>query len=418
MMEIILIIIAFVLMILAIAWLPFFKQLLDKSVPVTTENLRDDTNIQLYQEHKAEIEKDFSQGSIDEESHQYLLAELDNSLLQDIESNEKESAEVPKLNNFSVLWPIALTLFVLIFSVTLYNKIGAYQNLTASPEMSADQGHQNLDEQQQKMVRIKELKQQAEQNPENSEVLYTLGQVLVGAGDFNGALEAFDKVIAIEGEHADLLGAKAQATYYRNGQKINNEVQNLIDRALTLDPLDPSTNILLGMHNFMNQKYQEAIDYWQKVLDNNRQNVNAAALQQAVDEAKNRLGVAVTKPEVDTSGPQINVHVSLSADIEAKLAEGEDKTVFIYAIPTDGRRMPLAAMKIKASSLPITVVLNNQKAMSPRANLSTVETVNIFAIVSKKGGAGIKPGDYKAQADSIAVSTTETVNLVVNQQVK
>jgi cytochrome c-type biogenesis protein CcmH len=108
----------------------------------------------------------------------------------------------------------------------------------------------------------------------------------------------------------------------------------------------------------------------------------------------------------------------LSAEIEAKLAEGDDKVVFIYAIPTDGKRMPLAAIKIMASSLPTTVVLNNQTAMSPQANLSTADSVHIYAIVSNQGGAGIKPGDYKAEANGISVDTTETINLVVDRLVK
>ncbi len=418
MMEIILIIIAFLLLILAVIWLPFFKQLLTKNTPAVTDNLRDDTNVRLYQEHKAEIEKDYTQGSIDEENYQYLLAELDNSLLQDIEANAEQSAKAPSLKQFSMLWPLVLTIFVLGFTITLYNKNGAYERITAPPTASATESHQNLDDQQQMMVRIKQLQQKAEQNPENSEAWYSLGQVLVGAGDFDGALAAFDKVIAIEGVHADLIGAKAQAVYYRNNQKINDEVQGLIDQALALDPLDPSTNILLGMHNFISQNYQEAINYWQKVLDTNRQNVNAAALQQAVEEAKSRMGLASAPVEADVSGPQLSVHVSLSAEIEAKLAEGDDKVVFIYAIPTDGRRMPLAAMKVMASSLPTTVVLSNKNAMSPQANLSSVDSVHIYAIVSNQGGAGIKPGDYKAEANAISVDHTETINLVVDHLVK
>jgi len=71
-----------------------------------------------------------------------------------------------------------------------------------------------------------------------------------------------------------------------------------------------------------------------------------------------------------------------------------------------------------ASDLPKTVTLSNGNAMSAQSNLSSVSEVNIFAIVSKLGGAGIKPGDYKAEASHISVDSTETINLVIDSLVE
>jgi cytochrome c-type biogenesis protein CcmH len=245
----------------------------------------------------------------------------------------------------------------------------------------------------------------------------------VGAGDFENALQAFDKIIDIEGEHAELLGAKAQATYYMNNQKIDQAVQELIDRALALDPNDPSTNILLGMNSFVNQQYQNAINYWQRVVDNNQGNVNATALREAIAEAKNRLSLVggtveesnqvAAQNDVD-QGPQLTLNISLTDEIIEALSQGEDKVVFVYATPNDGRRMPVAAVKIKASDLPTTIVLNNSRAMSPQANLSSVENVHLYAVISSQGGVGIKSGDFKAQQLNVAVTTTDVVELVID----
>ncbi|MFT5299176.1 MAG: cytochrome c-type biogenesis protein CcmH, partial [Colwellia sp.] len=80
-------------------------------------------------------------------------------------------------------------------------------------------------------------------------------------------------------------------------------------------------------------------------------------------------------------------------------------------------RMPLAAVKILTSDLPITVVLNDSRAMTPQAKLSDVDTVHIYAVVSAKGGAGINSGDYKAELNNVAVNTTEPLNLVVSSKV-
>jgi cytochrome c-type biogenesis protein CcmH len=98
------------------------------------------------------------------------------------------------------------------------------------------------------------------------------------------------------------------------------------------------------------------------------------------------------------------------------LSQGDDKTVFIYAISADTSRgrMPLAAVKLVASDLPITIVLNDASAMTPQAKLSDVDTVHIYAVVSASGGAGIKSGDFKAELNNVAVTTTEQLNLVIS----
>ena len=429
-MEIALIILVFIALLLYIVWLPFFKGVNSNSAQEKPKsNIRDETNVQLYTEHKAEIEKDFSDGGIDEENYQYLLAELDTSLLQDIEAAEKESKVIVSSKRFSVLWPLSLSLFIIAFSITLYLKQGTLTALIATPsiEQSNQQDQMSDDQraqvqQEQVLAYIKKLQQHLEKNEDDGEAWYNLGQTLVSAGEFPMAITAYEQVIRIEGEQADLLGAIAQAHYYRNNQQIDEQVQNFIDRALALDVNDPSTNILLGMHNFIGKEYEKAIGYWQRVIDAKRQGVNSNALQEAVKEAKSRLGLPDTadnepvQPTVE--GPKLSVSVSLSDDVVQQLAKGEDRIVFVYAIPTDGQRMPLAAVKLMASDLPKVITLSNDNAMSPANNLSSVSAVNIYAIVSKLGGVGIKSGDFKAEIQNIAVDNTETINLIVDSLVE
>ncbi len=428
MIELIITIVCFLLLILAVVWLPFLRQSSEVSKNASGEepNFRDETNVELYHAHKAEIERDFQQGSIDEENHQYLLEELNKSLLQDIEGNKNAAQEFDaRRKHFSIFWPVSISIFVLVFSFALYTKIGAYEELSQPPQQSAADAHGQLDESQQAILRVQKLQEQTQQDPENSETWYSLGQALVGLGDFDSALNAFDQVIRIDGEHADLFGAKAQALYYKNEQQITPQVQGLIDKALALDPADPSTNILLGMHNFIGQNYQQAIDSWQRVVDSGRKSVNIGALQEAILEAKNRLSLTdgssnnaqAASTEQASSGPQLTVEVNLSETIMDKLSSGDDKVVFIYATPTDGSRMPVAAVKINASDLPTTVVLNDARAMSPQAKLSDVDNVHLYAIISQKGGAGIKPGDFKAEQLNVDVNSAAVISLLIDSVV-
>lgn len=411
MIEVLSLIVIFVLLILAIIWGHFiFANRNQEQDETLTHELRENTNVDLYKEHKAEIEKDYAEGAIDEESYQYLLAELDKSLLQDIAQSDKSTANLSQERQLGLVWPVMMSAFVLIFSLVFYNQHGALDQLSKAPPSPADSEQMQVHEQMQA------LRKQTEANPQDPEAWYALGQSYVGLGQFDEALAAFDKVIEIEGDHADLYGAKAQALYYQEEQQITPQVQAFIDKALSLDPSDPSTNILLGMHNFVNQDYQQAINYWQKVIDSGRSTVNIEALKEAVSEANNRLSMTgqVAQESDEVTGPSINVNVSLSDDILSQLSEGEDKVVFIYAVPADGPRMPVAAVKMMASDLPSEVTLSDAKAMSPQAKLSDVNVVHVYAVVSQLGGAGIQPGDFKAEKTHVNVNTDQHIELVID----
>ncbi|TWX59413.1 c-type cytochrome biogenesis protein CcmI [Colwellia hornerae] len=421
-MELIFIIIVFLLLILAVVWAPFIKQ--HQNNISIDDTQRDETNVRLYHEHKAEIEKDFQQKNIDDENYQYLLTELDNTLLQDMENQDLADKAPQETKVLAMAWPVGLSVFILAFSFYLYAEIGTYEKLTTMTPQEPMQ--QSVNAEQQTINEIKRLMDVTKTEPDNSDAWYRLGQSLVTVGEFDSAVKAYDQVLRIEGPQADVFGAKAQAIYYKNEQKIDERVQGFIDQALAIDANDPSTNILLGMHSFVAGNYQVAISHWQRVVDSDKKNVNKQALIEVIDEAKKRLAQpnmaddSSNQIESNVVGPQLTVNVTLSDKIQALLSLGDDKTVFIYAISADTSRgrMPLAAVKLVASDLPITIVLNDASAMTPQAKLSDVDVVHIYAVVSAAGGAGIKSGDFKAELNNVAVTTTEQLNLVISNIVQ
>lgn len=415
MIELLFIVIAFILLLLIVVWAHFINQ--NKYRNNVDNTFRDATNVRLYKEHKQEIENDYKQGRLDQESYDYLISELDQSLLQDIEENSREKEQVVMHKPLSIIWPVMMSVFLIGFSAYMYVDNGAYSRIANTPKQQPNSPSQQPEEQLKAQIAM--LVQQVEQKPDDSDAWYALGQAYVGIGNFEGALSAFDEVIALDGEMADLFGAKAQASFYKNNQQITPEVQVLIDKALSIDARDPSTNILLGMNAFLHNEYQQAINYWQQVITDNRPSVNVEALKGAVAEAKNRLVLTGEQAEQPfQSGPQLTLDVSLSEEIIQKLSQGEDRVVFVYAIASEGSRMPLAAVKLKASDLPTRVVLNDSRAMTPQAKLSDAKQVNVFAIVSETGSAGIKPGDFKGELVKVNVDVKSPIQLVINSVVK
>lgn len=420
MIELLVIVVSLIIFMLVIVWSHFLTQ--NRARQGVDNSFRDQTNVELYHEHKAEIEHDFKQGNIDDENYQYLLTELEHSLLQDIEENSSEAKGQSRKKDkpLSIAWPIILSVFILAFSGYFYNQQGAFDQIVNTPQSSATDQEIAAEQQAQLQAQqqVEQLLQLTKNEPKNSEAWYGLGQAYVGLGKFELALSAFDSVIALDGEQADLYGAKAQAVYYQSGQKITAEAQRFIDKALSLDEKDPSTNILLGMNSFVTNEFQQAINYWQLVVNEGRTSVNIQALQGAIDEAKNRLLQSGTLATETIAGPKLSLNVTIGEEILAKLAEGEDKIVFIYAVPSNGGRMPVAAVKVKASDLPLDVVFTDASAMTPQAKLSEVESVHLYAVISATGAAGIKPGDFKGEVKDILVSNADVITLVIDDVVK
>lgn len=405
---------------LLIVWRIFTAS--DNSIGADNDNIRQETNVTLYHEHLSQLENDLAEGSIEQDSFSQLKAELDKTLLQDAKPEQDSFTEKQQK---SWLWPMGIAFAIVSFSFYSYMILGAYPQLNAPGAINENEAHSELNPEQMLAYRLQQLQREVENDPTNSQARFSLGQSYISAGEFDNAIDAFDRVMKQVGEHAEILGPKAQAMYYKNEQKINADIQAVIDRALALDSLDASTNILLGMDSFSNREFAKAVQYWETVLNSGRPGISPQALMGAVEEAKNQLRISgepalpnTVIDTVDPTLPHLIVEVSLSPSVQEELMSSDDKIVFVYAIAANGPRMPLAAVKIKASDLPISIVLDDTQAMTPQMRLSSVDKVHIYAVVSMQGSVGIKPGDFKAQVLDIDAMERSPIKMEISEKVQ
>jgi len=394
-----------------------------KEISREETSLRKEANVSLYREHLHELQRDMNNGSIDEESFEQLKAELDKSLIQDVKAETVDALPVKQSNVHSLAWPFGIFLFIGAVSGYFYSQTGAYELLKQPAVATAADPHANLNVNQMALLKVQTLTQKVNEEPNNSQAWFSLGHAYIGVGQYDKAAKSFDQVISLIGEHAELLGPKAQALYYKNNQQINNEIQALIDKALSLDPIDASTNILLGMDSYAANNFTLAISYWQKVLDSDRPGVNTRALEGAIEEAINQLQISAKQTEsgsvraemINHDSPSLQISLSFSAAIIEKLILLDDKVVYVYAqTTTQGADIPLAAVKLYASEIPSKIVLDNTFALSDSMNLASVDKVNIYAVVSMKGGAGIESGDFIAEQLAVDVNLKEELMLIID----
>jgi cytochrome c-type biogenesis protein CcmH len=83
-----------------------------------------------------------------------------------------------------------------------------------------------------------------------------------------------------------------------------------------------------------------------------------------------------------------------------------DATVFIFARPAKGSRMPVAILRKRVRDLPADFTLDDTMAMVPDAKLSRESTVVIGARVSQRGDVMPQAGDMQGWSAPVKVGAT------------
>lgn len=395
-----------VLLALLILWWPYAR---NSQIKSQTNDARRQANKDSYLTSLEKIDSQLAEQRIDEQEYTALKAELGRKLIQD-STGETQQLEV---KSHSVLLPLMLSGLVISASLYMYFNIGSSQQL----EQAMARNSQMQSQQQKFQQALTLLEEKVAQNPKNSEMLFNLAHFYISAQQFDNAINAFNKLITLVGEHAEFIGPQAQALYYKNNQQMSDEIKALVDRALALDADDVSTLVLLGMDNFINGDYGQAIVFWQRVLNNNRPGTDVEALTNAVASAKQRLAMTgqpmpdIAQPSISKSG--VDLVVSISDELQGKFKP--DQTIFIYAIALEGSRMPLAAVKLTANDLPLTIRLDDTRAMTPAAKISQHQDVRLFAVISQTGSPGIKPGDLHGMIEKASLNIDTPYQLVIDK---
>ena len=94
----------------------------------------------------------------------------------------------------------------------------------------------------------------------------------------------------------------------------------------------------------------------------------------------------------------------LSAALKSQTSPTD--VVFVYAVPANGERMPLALLKTTVAQLPLKFTLDDSSAMLPDRKLSGASQVLVKARISKSGNAIPQSGDWEGSLGPVKVGAT------------
>ena len=277
---------------------------------------------------------------------------------------------------------------------------------------------------------VDKLAARMQAQPDDAEGWNMLGRSYMNLGRVEEALAAFQRALKIKPADANMLTEYADALAVKNGRLLDGEPTALLDRALQLEPDNLKALALAGTAAFNRGDYATAVKHWDRVVrigPANGQLVEMVRSGAAEARERGKLPAAaaaatttpVAVPAVATSAsvsaplsagaadPGITGTVRLSAALKSQAAP--EDTVFIFARPAEGARMPLAIVKKQVKDLPFDFKLDDSQAMSPAAKLSGTKRVIVGARISKSGQAMPQPGDLEGLSAPVDVGAAGLV---------
>lgn len=396
---------------LALAWVLW--PLLRPTTALSVEHTA--ANVSIFKDQFADLDADLVRGTLSAEQHAESKSELERRLL-----DEARGAESARIERRPHRWPaVVVVLIVPIAAAALYWKIGAPDALSPQAAVAQDA---NQPTREQIDAMIAQVKQRLEKEPQNVEGWTILARTHYALGDFREAAAAYATLATLVPYDADLLADYADALAMSQGKSFAGKPMELVQLALKIDPTQWKALAMAGSESFERKDYKAAADYWQRLQDSAPPDSPIRErVQASINEARSLAGMPpvaqAPKSPAATSideGRSVSGTVTLSPALAAKVKP--DDSVFVFARPTDGSRMPVAVVRARVSELPLRFTLDDSRSMAPTSKISGLTEVIVNARVSRSGNAIPSSGDLEGATEKVKVGT-QGMSLVIDRTI-
>ena len=352
------------------------------------------SNVELLQRLRQELDAELQAGLISKEQFEIARQELERRALDEsidvavVPRAETRSTRKVVMGVLAALPPAAVAIYFGLGSPGLIDKKDAAAALPAGHPSSGAQI--TLEEAAEKLA--KRLKEK----PDDPVGWELLARSFAELHQYAHAATAFEEAAKRNPKDAQLLADYADAAAMANERRFDGKPTDLIARALKIDPKNAKALWLAGTLAYEAKDFRKALGLWKRLIEVVPADSEIAKqIQSDVAELQVMLGekpapvLATAKVEkpvaIAAGGAQVSGRVELSPSLAAQ-AKATD-TVFVYARPINGPKMPLAIMKATVADLPLQFTLDDSLAMAPMAKISNHQEVMLLARVSRSSGA-------------------------------
>ncbi|UDM53668.1 c-type cytochrome biogenesis protein CcmI [Cupriavidus sp. MP-37] len=360
--------------------------------------------VELYHDQLRELERDLHAGTLSAARHAEARDELGRRLLEEAAGTNT----VPAGAGPSPLLAALLLAALPSAAILLYLHLGNPVALWRADDLPAASGSEHQLSGAQVEGMVNQLAQRLREAPGDAQGWAMLARsysVLERHADaaaaYARAVELAPDVAALRSDYADVLATL-------NGGALDGAPMAQVRQALALDPDDPKGLALAASAATERGDKQAAIGYWEHLY-----RLLPADSQTAARIAANLA--AARSPDGAAHAAKVTGMVTLSEKAGRTPQPGD--TLFVYALPNDGSRMPLAVLRRQARDLPLSFTLDDALALRPGHRLSGHRQVMLEARISGSGSALPKAGDLVGRTGPVAVGT-EGIRIAIDGKVE
>lgn len=368
-------------------------------------------NLAVYRDQWREAQADLGEGLLAPERLAEAQEDIQRRWLEEGAAVPAPAAP-PRVSRTSA---IALGVLLPLASVLTYLHLGDLRPLQASepPPAAAANGAQHSLTPAQIEARVAALAERLKASPGDAEGWVMLGRSYAVLGRYRDAAMAWRRAVELRAPDATLLADLADVVAMAQGKRLAGEPAALVQRALDADPRHVKALALAGSVAFEARDYPAARGYWERLLavvpaqSDVARSIQGSIAQALKMEAALGAGAAPT-----TAAAPLTGEVSLSPEMASRVAAGD--TLFVFARPAEGSRMPLAILRQPVGAWPQRFVLSDAMAMSPNQRLSSQPQVVVGARISRSGNATPQPGDLIGSS-AVVSSSAQGLRVVIDQ---
>ena len=419
-----------------------------------------------YRDQRDQIDDEFAQGKLTATEHEQALAELQCRVVDEVGDVHPEAAAPMRAPPLATLLLVALLLPA--GALALYGLLGKPAALTLSatgapavagagkPGGATSAGeapHAMTREQMESMV--EQLAERLKKSPEDADGWHMLARSYVAFGRLPEAALAYDRASTLSPRDPQVLADYADTLAMVNGRNLEGRPMELVNAALKIDPAHQKSLALAGTAAFNRSDFVGAVGQWRKleaVLPSGSEQARAIAVSIAQAQSQAQTAgkgvapapaaqaqaqapatpaaapapdpalaptLAPTQSAVQTptasapaaAGVSVEGTVTVAAALTPRPTAAD--TLFVFARPTSGARMPLAIIRTKAGELPYRFKLDDSLAMSPQFKLSGQTEVMLGARISRTGNATPQSGDLMGTIGPVKIGARE-LKLVID----
>lgn len=367
---------------------------------------RDETNLAVYRDQLKELAVDLAAGTLAREQYDEARLEIERRMLADLAA-PNAAARMPAPSRRAA---IAVGVGVPVVATLLYLALGNPGAL--APEALRDDRGFTL---QQIETMVDRLAARLQENPDNLQGWIMLGRSYAVLNRYPEAVAAYANAVRRSPPDAQLLADYADALAMSQGRRLQGEPERLIAQALKIDPANVKALALAGTAAFERKDFRRAIAYWERILKLLPSDSEmAAAVRDSIADARALAGSSAKKAPAPKAAAPAAASVSGTVRLAPSLAAraSPDDTVFVFARPAEGSRMPVAVMRKRVRDLPAAFRLDDSMSMAQGAKLSEQARVVVGARVSRNGNAVPQPGDLEGYSAPVKPGDTGVIVLI------